>query len=86
MSPVERPADVRLSFDRAADIYDEVRPSYPGAMSDELLQMLPPGPEIVEVGPGTGQPTRDLLARGASVHAVEIGAAMAGPLRATVVA
>jgi SAM-dependent methyltransferase len=82
MLPVERPADVRLSFDRAADTYDEVRPSYPGAMFDELFQMLPPEPEIVEVGPGTGRATRDLLARGASVHAVEIGAALAGRLRA----
>lgn len=61
MLTVERPADVRLSFDRAADIYDEVRPSYPGPMFDELFQMLPPRPEIVEVGPGTGQATKDLL-------------------------
>jgi trans-aconitate methyltransferase len=43
--------------------------------------MLPPAPEIVEVGPGTGQATMDLLARGASVHAIEIGPAMAAKLR-----
>jgi SAM-dependent methyltransferase len=36
----------------------------------------------VEVGPGTGQATRDLLRRGAVVHAVEIGPAMAARLRA----
>lgn len=46
-----------------------------------LFQALPAGPEIVEVGPGTGQATRDLLARGATVHAVEIGPAMAAKLR-----
>jgi 16S rRNA A1518/A1519 N6-dimethyltransferase RsmA/KsgA/DIM1 with predicted DNA glycosylase/AP lyase activity len=34
---------------------------------------LPSAPEVLEVGPGTGQATRDLLARGAVVHAVEIG-------------
>jgi SAM-dependent methyltransferase len=79
---VERPSDVRLSFDGVAEIYDEVRPSYPGAMFDDLFQMLPPRPEMVEVGPGTGQATKDLLARGASVHAIEIGAGMAGRLQA----
>src|ERR1700761_8441258 len=43
--------------------------------------MLPSQPEIVEVGPGTGQATRDLLARGASVLAIEIGPATAAKLR-----
>ncbi len=79
---VERPVDARLTFDRAVEAYDEVRPSYPDALLDELFRMLPPAPEILEVGPGTGQATRGLLARGASVHAVEIGAAMARRLRA----
>jgi SAM-dependent MidA family methyltransferase len=32
---------------------------------------LPARPCIVEVGPGTGQATRDLLRRGAVVHAIE---------------
>ena len=61
-------------------MYDEARPSYPSRLFDELFQLLPARPEIVEVGPGTGQATKDLLARGASVHAVEIGAAMAARL------
>ena len=69
--------DVRLSFNEAVDVYDEVRPSYPDALFDALFQLLPAGPEIVEVGPGTGQATKDLLVRGASVHAIEIGPAMA---------
>ena len=43
--------------------------------------MLPSQPEILEVGPGTGQATKDLLARGASVLAIEIGPAMAAKLR-----
>ena len=40
-----------------------------------------PQPEVLEVGPGTGQATRDLLARGAVVHAVEISPSMARMLR-----
>ena len=76
-----RPDDIRLSFNEAAEIYDRVRPSYPADLFDALFQMLPSEPEIVEVGPGTGQATKDLLARGASVHAIEIGPAMAAKLR-----
>ena len=78
---VGRPDDIRLSFNEAAAIYDEIRPSYPPELFDTLLQLLPSGPEIVEVGPGTGQATKDLLARGARVHAIEIGSAMAAKLR-----
>lgn len=75
------PDDIRLSFNEAAETYDRVRPSYPADLFDALFQMLPAEPEIVEVGPGTGQATKDLLARGASVHAIEIGPAMAAKLR-----
>src|SRR6202161_25878 len=76
-----RPDDIRLSFNEAPEIYDKVRPSYPTDLFDALFQMLPSQPEIVEVGPGTGQATRDLLARGASVLAIEIGPATAAKLR-----
>lgn len=78
MSP---PPDKRLSFNEVPDIYDEIRPSYPAALYDVLFGMLPRHPEIVEVGPGTGQATKDLLDRGATVHAVEIGPATAAKLR-----
>ena len=76
-----RPDDIRRSFDDVAEVYDEVRPSYPVGLFDTLFQLLPPAPQIVEVGPGTGQATTHLLARGASVHAIEIGPAMAAKLR-----
>ena len=73
--------DVRLSFNGVAEIYDKVRPSYPVDLFDALFEMLPPQPEIVEVGPGTGQATKDLLGRGASVLALEIGPTTAAKLR-----
>ncbi len=76
-----RPDDTRLSFNEAAEIYDRVRPSYPADLFDALFQMQPSQPRIVEVGPGTGQATKDLLGRGASVLAIEIGPAMAAKLR-----
>ena len=75
------PDDIRLSFNEVPAIYDQVRPSYPPEMFDALFQMMPSQPRIVEVGPGTGQATKDLLDRGASVVAIEIGPAMAATLR-----
>ena len=76
-----RPDDIRFSFNEAAERYDRVRPSYPAVLFAVLLQMLPSEPKVLEVGPGTGQATKDLLARGASVVAIEIGPAMAARLR-----
>lgn len=73
--------DPRLSFDRAVDAYDKARPTYPVALFQDLFALLPPAPSVLEVGPGTGKATRDLLARGAFVHAVEIGPMMAARLR-----
>ena len=80
MLSVGQPKDIRLSFDNAAEIYDDARPSYPPELFDELFNLLPTKPQLVEVGPGTGKATKDLLARGASVHAIEIGPAMAARL------
>jgi len=75
------PPQPRATFDTVADVYHRVRPGYPPALFDDLFAMLPDRPRLVEVGPGTGQATRDLLARGAIVHAVELGPAMATTLR-----
>jgi ubiquinone/menaquinone biosynthesis C-methylase UbiE len=76
----ERPVG-RESFDNVANVYDEIRPGYPRALYADLCKLLPPRPLILEVGPGTGQATRGLLAEGALVDAVEIGPAMAAKLR-----
>ena len=81
MDRTGRSNDPRLSFNAAVAVYDEIRPSYPAEMFNALFTLLPPQPAIVEIGPGTGQATRDLLARGAVVHAIEIGPAMAAKLR-----
>jgi SAM-dependent methyltransferase len=71
---------LRTTFDRVPDIYHAVRPGYPPPLFDTLFARLPAGPAVLEVGPGTGQATRDLLARGATVHAVELGPALARKL------
>jgi trans-aconitate methyltransferase len=53
-------------------------------MFADLFSLLPSHPHVLEVGPGTGKATRDLLDFGATVHGVEIGPAMAAKLRAVV--
>jgi SAM-dependent methyltransferase len=79
--PMSPPAEPRRSFDGTAEIYHAIRPSYPALMFDDLFRLLPSHPAVVEVGPGPGKATGDLLSRGASVHAVEISPAMAAKLR-----
>jgi SAM-dependent methyltransferase len=76
------PRELRASFDKVADVYHRIRPGYPSELFDALFGMLDSRPSILEVGPGTGQATRDLLRRGARVDAIELGPAMAGKLRA----
>lgn len=71
----------RMSFDDVVDVYHRVRPGYPPELFDDLFALLPARPTIIEVGPGTGQATRDLLRHGARVHAIELGPALAARLR-----
>ena len=73
----------RRSFDSVAAVYERIRPGYPPALFDDLFALLRQDPQVLEVGPGPGKATRDLLAHGAQVHAVEIGPALAETLRAT---
>jgi ubiquinone/menaquinone biosynthesis C-methylase UbiE len=73
--------ELRRTFDDVAELYDRVRPTYPDALFDELFSRLPKSPEILEVGPGTGQATGSLLARNARVTAIELGTNMAAQLR-----
>jgi SAM-dependent methyltransferase len=47
----------------------------------DLFSLLSSHPNVLEVGAGTGQATRDLLKYGATVHAIEIGPATARKLR-----
>lgn len=72
-----------LTFDRAASEYREGRPPYPEEMFDFLgkLGALRSGSRVLEIGPGTGIATRQLIGRGASVVAVEVGETFADRLR-----
>ena len=83
-------ADERLTlartFDTVAELYDRARPSYPPQVFDDLAELasLEPGARVVEIGPGTGQATRDLVARGYRITALEPGTALADVARRNV--
>lgn len=62
-----------------AQEYDAIRPRYPAQAVQQILDLAAPGsgsPRVVDLGAGTGILSRQLLAAGASVHAVEPSAAM----------
>ena len=60
-------------FDEVAEDYDRHRPTYPDMLVDRACEGIGPGAAVLEIGCGTGQLTRSLLARGLRVTAVEPG-------------
>lgn len=62
-------------FDEIAGEYDSMRPAYPDRLVDQACQVAGLGrrDHVLEIGCGTGQLTRSLLARGLRVTAVEPG-------------
>jgi SAM-dependent methyltransferase len=73
MPPQPAPRSLGRVFDEIAEDYDRHRPTYPDALVDRACEGIAPGAEVLEIGCGTGQLTRSLLARGLQVTAVEPG-------------
>ncbi|MFG1709961.1 class I SAM-dependent methyltransferase [Nonomuraea sp. M3C6] len=67
---------VAESFGSDAERYDRARPRYPDAMVDRIVAASP-GPDVLDVGSGTGIEARQFLAAGCRVLGVEPDARMA---------
>src|ERR1700761_4890891 len=78
--------EARRGFQVGAAAYERGRPSYPGEAIAWLAEDLDlgPGRTVLDVGAGTGKLTRELVASGASVVAVEPVPAMRAVLEQTV--
>lgn len=62
-------SELAASFDRAADVYERSRPSYPAEAVDWLLPSN--ARTVLDLGAGTGKLTRELVARGLETIAVD---------------
>jgi trans-aconitate methyltransferase len=70
LTPDDRWQRRSRSFGPIAREYDRVRPSYPSAMIDDIVALLP-GHDVAEIGAGTGKATVLLAARGLRMTSVE---------------
>ena len=77
---------LRETFGSVAELYDRARPTYPEAVFDDLRSLagLEPGSRVLEIGPGTGKATADLVRRGYAVTGVELSPELAAIARRNV--
>lgn len=75
--------ELRETFNRVAQLYDEMRPSYPKAVFDDviLLSGVNANSRILEIGCGTGHATQEFAVHGLAVDCVELGENMAAIAR-----
>lgn len=77
---MHRRRSVAESFGSDPARYDRARPRYPAAMVDRIVA-AGPGPDVLDVGCGTGIAARQFQAAGCRVLGVEPDARMAGMAR-----
>jgi SAM-dependent methyltransferase len=70
---------LRTTFGAVAELYDRARPEYPTAIFDDLAELahLERGSRVLEIGPGTGKATAELVRRGFAVTGIELSPELA---------
>jgi SAM-dependent methyltransferase len=65
---------LRTTFGLVPELYDRARPTYPAEIFDDLAELagLGPGSRVLEIGPGTGKATAELVRRGFAVTGIEL--------------
>jgi ubiquinone/menaquinone biosynthesis C-methylase UbiE len=73
-----RREELRCLFDDVAGLYDATRQGYPAEIVDTVCANagIGRGADVLEIGCGTGQLTRELAGRGFNLTAIDIGSAM----------
>jgi trans-aconitate methyltransferase len=73
----------RESFNHAAPIYDEGRPSYPDEVIDWIIRKTKTTRDttLLKIGAGTGQATMKFAAKGYRIHCIELGRNLADILQ-----
>jgi SAM-dependent methyltransferase len=74
---------LRETFGSLPELYDSARPPYPAELFIDL-RSLTEGNRLLEIGCGTGQATRALVAHGFDVTCLELSAELAGVARRNV--
>src|SRR5262245_28943019 len=71
------------TFDRAAALYHEARPDYPGELFTDLITVtgLEAGDRLLEIGCATGKATLPLARRGFRITCLEPGPHLAAAAR-----
>lgn len=66
-----------------AGIYEEIRPSYPEELIQDIIRKtnLKPEDRLLEIGAGTGKATLQFADKGFKIHAIELGEDMAEILK-----
>jgi trans-aconitate methyltransferase len=88
LHPIGTRAQLRETFDQVAEVFDAMRPSYPEAVFDDVVQIsgVNSDSRLLEIGCGTGHATQCFASRGPSIHALELGENMAAVARQRVAA
>jgi len=76
----------RKSFDANAQLYGQMRPSYPRELVDDAIELaaIPPGGRVLEIGCGAGQATAAFATRGLKMLSLDVGADLVAEARSRV--